>query len=282
MRKLLHANANRVLISRVFWIEMTVWVVYCLGYQLDSYCRSMEYSFPLQEIFQQTMFSFTTLMGVFFAIFVSLYIGTEYNDGTIRNKLIVGQTRNSIYLSNYIACTAAGIVHTTVAAAVFLSIGVLVFGKPELGAGQFLQILAIILFLCMSYASVYTFISMLCGSKAHASIINILAAFGMLFAGALLSSRLLAPKMIADYGYVDGALAMKGQTPNPNYLSGTKRTVYQLLMDFIPGGQNIQLSQNSLMSMLLEHPVQLCCYSAAITVIFTLAGMLIFNRKDIK
>ena len=44
------------------------------------------------------------------AVFIGVFVGTEYSDGTLRNKLIIGHSRSSIYISNLIVCTTAGII----------------------------------------------------------------------------------------------------------------------------------------------------------------------------
>ena len=43
-------------------------------------------------------FARALFIGIILAVFCSLFIGTEHNDGTIRNKIIVGQKeKRSIY-----------------------------------------------------------------------------------------------------------------------------------------------------------------------------------------
>ena len=46
-------------------------------------------------------------MGLVAAILTSMFIGSEYSDGTIRNKLVVGHSRMRIYLANLIVCSVA-------------------------------------------------------------------------------------------------------------------------------------------------------------------------------
>ena len=43
---------------------------------------------------------FIIYIGFFIAIFVSIFVGKEHSQGIIRNKIIVGHSRVSIFLSN--------------------------------------------------------------------------------------------------------------------------------------------------------------------------------------
>lgn len=45
------------------------------------------------------------ILGIVFSVVVSMYIGTDYSDGTIRNKIVVGKSRWCIYFSNFLICT---------------------------------------------------------------------------------------------------------------------------------------------------------------------------------
>ena len=46
------------------------------------------------------LFIYALTVAILIPAFVSLFVGTEYSDGTIRNKMIIGHTRTCIYLSN--------------------------------------------------------------------------------------------------------------------------------------------------------------------------------------
>ena len=37
-------------------------------------------------------------IGIILAVFCSLFIGTEHNDGTIRNKIIVGHEKSKLFI----------------------------------------------------------------------------------------------------------------------------------------------------------------------------------------
>lgn len=55
------------------------------------------------------LFIYALTVAILIPAFVSLFVGTEYSDGTIRNKMIIGHTRTCIYLSNLIVCSTAGL-----------------------------------------------------------------------------------------------------------------------------------------------------------------------------
>ena len=66
------------------------------------------------------------------------------------------------------------------------------------------------------------------------------------------------------------------EEPNPNYLEGTSRDVYEFLYDFLPGGQVVQCA-----SMQVSHPMKLMLYSSVIGILSTMIGMVLLNQKDL-
>lgn len=78
------------------------------------------------------LFEGLPLMGLVSAIFTSLFIGSEYSDGTIRNKLVVGHSRMRIYLANLIVCSIASILISLAYTA-----GVFVIGNMK--GGEFIN-----------------------------------------------------------------------------------------------------------------------------------------------
>ena len=68
---------------------------------LNSLAETIPYTF------EDGLFVIETIMILVIAVFVSLFFGTEYSDGTLRNKLIGGYTRGQIYVSQFIVNAAA-------------------------------------------------------------------------------------------------------------------------------------------------------------------------------
>lgn len=275
MSKLLAANFSRLKKDKVFWIGMLFMAALGIFMRVASYLsmKRTGYVFSLDSGF----FSYAAFIIIAASVFCSLFTGTEYSDGTIRNKIVVGHTRISVYLSNLIACAAADF---------FLCLSYLISalaaGIPLLGFFQ-TDIKIIVVFILdifvmtLAFSAIYTFIAMLCQNKAITAVICILGAFIFLFCGSYINARLEEPETYGAYTFTaEGQEISEEAEPNPNYLDGTKRKVYEFLYDFLPGGQAIQLS-----SMTAVHLWQLPLYSCIITILCTGFGIVFFRRKDL-
>lgn len=68
-------------------------------------------------------------IGAIMAVFSPFYIGTEYSDGTIRNKINVGCARKEIYLANFVITITVGILFTLTQMAAYVMVGLPFFGN---------------------------------------------------------------------------------------------------------------------------------------------------------
>ena len=106
MRNLLYANFSRLWRSAAFWV--------CAGvmFAISIFELAVSYQPRLQGaagILDNRYMIFALLSGVVLSAFCSLFIGSEYSDGTMRNKIAVGHSRTAVYLSNLAVCATAGI-----------------------------------------------------------------------------------------------------------------------------------------------------------------------------
>ncbi|MDE6887640.1 MAG: ABC transporter permease [Eubacterium sp.] len=283
MHRLLCANFARMKKTKIFWIGVLVPMIFGIWFLLGAYMQARgKYEAELPRIFPEIVFQSVVFGGIVFAAFCGLFTGTEYEDGTIRNKLMVGRSRASIYMTNFISSVAAAVVQTFVAVAAVLVLGMLLIGKPELELERFLKTCVVLLFVCVSYVSLWNLFTMLISKKSYAVTINILLAFLLLFAAAYLAARLCEPEMVQGYQFVDGVMEVGAMEPNPHYITGMQRSVYQFLLDFLPGGQTYQIANFSMQDALLRQPIKFCAYSACIAVVSNVVGVFLFSRKDIK
>lgn len=277
MSKLLAANFARLKKDKPFWICIIYMAAFAAFIKLSNYFNMKEYGYVIP--LDSAMFTYCMFIGILLAVFISLFAGTEYSDGTIRNKLIVGHTRTAIYLSNLLICGFAGLMMCLSFIAASLIVGIPLLGFFESEVRVFLILAALSFLMSLAFTSLIMLVSMLKQSRAVAAVINILGVLILLFAAAYIQARLEEPEYYDAYAYESqsGEFVQTDKEPNPNYLKGTKREVYEFFLDFLPSGQTIQLSQWSAHS-----PVLFAVSSVVIYLAATGIGVLAFNRKDIK
>lgn len=269
MSRLLSAEFMRLWKSKIYWICFGIMAVFGLFVGLKMEKRVG---------FENAFFIFTMIIGFVMATFCSLFIGTEYSDGTLRNKLIVGHKRISIYFTNLLVCFIAALSMTLI-----YIITVSITGIPRMGWFQvdmkiILWFFLISIVLIFAYVSIYTIISMLISSKAVVAVICLLGLFALLFVAAIIKSRLEEPEYYDGYVITtsEGTTQEEKQL-NPNYLTGIKREIYQNVLEFLPTGQSLQIALWTVVN-----PLRMAGYSLLILITTTVCGILVFQGKDLK
>ena len=263
MRKLLAANFSRLWKDKTFWLCMGIMLVYSVVYMLNG-CRQAtlilsEYHYSIDEYY----FHFAIVIGAFCALFSSMFLGTEYSDGTIRNKIVVGHTRTSIYMADFIL-----IFVVTLLLMVVWMIGALV-GIPALGVWKIggihlLVYLLIAVMFAAAFSGIFTFVSMVSANKALTVAVSIFNDLGQ-------------PEMVSGVEITANGMEMGEPAPNPNYVSGKMRILYEFILDFLPTGQGVQMWQLE-----ISNPIRMLISSVFITAATTLGGIFVFKRKNLK
>lgn len=276
MRRLLRANFSRLLKNKLFWIlisiELFMGGLFPVLHYMDNIDEKSAWTMD------STIFIYTLFVPLMVSLLTALFIGSDYSDGTMRNKLIAGQVRKNIYAANlvvnmeaaFLLCFAFWISHVCI-------------GTPLLGwfvsdAKKMLGYLLVTLTTVAACIAIFTLISMLCSNKAYSVAGCILIIFMLLFVGVRITAALNEPEMYDAYSYMsEGVTVQEDETPNPNYVSGVKRQIYNFLNEFLPGGQMIKLS-----NMNAEHLGRYAVYDGVIFAFVTGCGILSFRRKDLK
>ncbi|MBD5116598.1 MAG: ABC transporter permease subunit [Ruminococcaceae bacterium] len=227
--------------------------------------------------------AFDSAMTMMFAaaIFIGFFIGREYSDGTIRNKLIVGHSRGSIYLSNFVICVAAHIMGLFVAFIITLVVGIPLLGT-SFSVWEILIFCFSVVIASVALDAIFLLISMLISSKSAQTAVLILGSFIMLFVTIYINESLSAPEYYSDYVIsttIDGETVIEegNQIKNPFYLTGNKRKVYEFFDEFLPVSQ-LYRTANSTQTDLTKCAI----YDIIILIAVTEAGVLLFCKKDIK
>ena len=277
MRKLITANFFRFRKDRFSWCVVGIIVILSLVNVFNS-ARSYEamadagYILSLEDYY----FNQAPLIGAFLALLISMFLGTEFSEGTIRNKLCIGHKRNEIFLSNFISCALATIALT----AVWMLTSALLFGligPLEMGVSKFIGCIFVSVGFAVSFAALYTVIGSLSSNKAMTIIYTFAAFIILAMAASALYDRLCEPEMNQGMMLVGTQLVEMEPTPNPLYLSGMIRTVCEVALELLPNGQALLLS-----NVAIECPARAIAMSAVFTIVTLLVGSMLFRRKDIK
>ena len=276
MSRLLTANLTRLKKSHAFLAEIIFMILFGVYEPIVRYINGKKSGeiVPLDNGF----FLCVALLLILAAVLCSLYIGTEYSDGTIRNKVIVGRRRTAVYLANLVACALACLVLCLAYFAAYLCVGLPLLGSFQAAPPQIAFYLLCTALLAIAASAVFTLAAILIQNKAAAVTLCLLGAFALLLAGSFINSRLTEPETYPSYSLMaDGEIIHEGEEPNPLYLRGTKRKVCEFFYDFLPGGQAVQIA-----SWTIVHPWNLPLYAVIITITTTGCGICAFNKKDLK
>lgn len=279
MAQLLSSGFSRLFKNRLFWICNVLMSGFFILVIFMNY-RDMKKVPGLYHYTGSTfMFAPLQIIGIFVSCFTGMFLGTEYRDGTLRNKVVIGQSRTGIYLSNLIVCFTASLFTSVVTISITFVTGVSFFGTEGIDPVRILQCFGIGVLMLAAFAGISTLISMLIPSRSAGSMINILFFFALVIAATYVIARLDQPQMIVN-GYtfmVDGELQPGELIPNPYYLEGTLRKLYEFFRDLLPTSQG-----SLLMSQEIERPFTMALCSLGLTACTTISGIFHFRRKDLK
>lgn len=275
MSKILSAGFARLWKSKLFYSELFVScflsaVASCTQFRE---VRNWDAIIPLEH----ALFNCTPFILFFAASFIALFTGSEYSDGTIRNKLIVGHGRFDVYLSEFIVNSAALLIIFFGQILTAFVLGLPMFGFFTVPVTEILLQLFDAVLMIIAMSALFTMLAMLINSKSSSTAICLILVCALFLAGMILQSSLSEPEIRESYLMlsVDGELIMGDPEPNPYYISGVKRQVYQFLFDFIPMGQAIHVAD-------LSFAWYYSLYSLLLVAITTVPGLFLFRRKDIK
>ena len=266
MAQLLSSGFSRLFKNRLFWICNILMSVFFILVIFMNY-RDMK---KVPGLFHYTgstfMFAPLQVIGVFISCFTGMFLGTEYRDGTLRNKVIIGRSRTEIYLSNLIVCFTASLVTSITSILTTFAAGIFFFGAEGIEPVQILKCFGISILMLAAFTGIFTLFSMLIPSRSAGSMINILFFFVLVIAANYILARLEEPQMITT-GYtltVDGELQAAEMIPNPYYLKDAARKFYEFFRDLLPTSQG-----SLLMAQEMEHPLTMALCSLGLAVCTT-------------
>ena len=257
MTKLLRADVIRLLKSTAFRLSLIGMIILAAAFMVMQ-ATGMDYTVPLTRVIFLPM----SMYGVAMSAFVSVFVGTDFSDGFIRNKLLTIKNRCSLVISQIIiSCIACLIVYVVVTS---FSAGVgQFFFENNVDRAVFCRFFVLGIGMSLVTGCLFSVVTMLCGNKTHAIIWCMGLAFGMLFLCLHTNEILVQPE------YKDGLL-------NPHFVGGIRRKICSILHDINPCGQAAQLSAWE-----VWHPIRVFFINLFMITCSSALGCFLFRRKDI-
>ena len=284
MRKLLRANFSRLWRNKLFWLGILLMMLAGIRNLAVNVSRS-GYLDP-----NSLMFAAGMIISPIVAAFVGLFIGAEYSNGTIRNKIISGHSRCIIYLANWlVSITAASILHIAYLLVVAVGGAILRFGfivKPTVSLVLSLVSVVSVITLC----TVFLFFAMLIRNKSIAVVVLLLLSVSFIYYSDFYKSQLDTSEYIpVMWDENDDAVLLYKK--NPDYPTGVRRQYYKVMYYALPNSQIKQIREMAdtaagknkgyITEEQQKTLVRFCCGSALLILLCNGGGLLIFRKKDL-
>ena len=178
MSNLFSAGLYRLRKSKVFWLALifmaVISVILCVEMARNAVTDP-------NITFADGMFSNQAVMNLVMAVFVTLFLGTEYSDRTIRNKIISGHSRSTIYLAAFLVSSVGGLIIYAVSLGISAGLGSLLLHAAETpSVGKIFSQALIGALVCLVDAAFFTFFVMVLGNKTAGAVTGLVAGCGCL------------------------------------------------------------------------------------------------------
>lgn len=213
MGKLLKFEFKRIRMNLFFWIltiYCAIWPIFVSGFYRLLYSLHIdETGIYLGELSMTgdekkyiswlILSAFFAEMPKFMALFTCLYIGKDQSDGFVRNKIIAGHSRLSIFMSNNIAQSLVCVFWCFVYIC-FGMIGLKISGiGPMLNGGEVFGRLATAIVVLLVFSALFTSVAFAFRNRAVPVVLSIL--FTMVTSGICMAVGMFSITMAASESY---------------------------------------------------------------------------------
>lgn len=260
MNRLLTGNLIRLQKNIVFWISLVCAMVGPLYTVLNNWYYKNIWDMSIHADTTFLLSGADYFFMVALAVAISLFVGTEFSDNTIRNKLIAGHTRTSVFLSNLIASIIVAIIMYLVSVAASCA-GIPLLDKLELPIDKLILQLGCAVVSVSVVAAFICTVTMVIGNRVISAIVSMLSVIGM---------QLIPPILWANVDYY-----------TENGLLNTLQAKIDVFMyDWLPTCQIYQLT--SIVEDIPKNIYLFPVYSAILILVVGTIGIIIFRNKNLK
>lgn len=280
MVKLLRAGFRRTLKSSIFWRGLCASCVIGAVAALNTrFCKGLD------DVYIMPFF-------VIIAIVVSLLIGTEHSDGALRNQIVAGYTKSTVYFANLIVLCVFSLLASTVYLGVF---SLLMIGHVGTFPVWALIVSAVgFVLVALTYTVILVSISMMIPQKAIGAVVCILLVLATVVFIYMVDDALGHSQFIEIVTSVNGGEFQTIREENPNYIGGIKRKILENIEWSVPYGTMIEYTEitdtyfweyNFVLKLPAEkelHLKTLPLYSVFWSLAAGALGWALFRKKELK
>lgn len=277
MTNLLKANFYKMKKNKFIWIASILSVIVAIYYIRDNY--NVYHDFLSYVDINSLMFNYLPVYIIVSSILISTLLGFDYSNGSIKNKIVVGHSRFKIYISNLISTYLIILTIYLIYVLIICLSGIFLFKNLTFNF-EFLLNIIILLLIILSYSSISVFITMTINNDIVSPVLNVLNSFILIIISFILLSVLSEPKYLhSDNGiYINDAGIEVIDTENPMYIKGSKRTIYEIIVNILPTGEAFQKSRNRDID---TNSYSILCYSLCFIIITNTSGIFLFYNKEL-
>lgn len=272
MRELIRANFQRMFKSRLFWGCVLFMYIVSAGELLSSKIEQLTGAgSAVASVLDSLLYDGALRLCVVMAVFVSVFIGTDYSDGTIRNKITLGHHRSNIYLANLIVCASAAVIMQAIHLFSLIIPGSCLFHDMTAATNEVIMLILLDMLAINAFSAIYVAICMTSRSKSTSAIVSLLFVFSVSLLSLIIFQELLQPEYVTDSVSLE-------LVRNSYYVDGLKRSLFVFLNDVLPSSQIMQLESQQV----IGHTDRFIIYDLAIMAVMTLGGIIVFQGEDLK
>ena len=288
MYKLLNASFSRLRKNKIFLGLVILTIIIAAFMLISEYLDKVKYSSVFGISSNTTdilLTNFINIIGFFIAIFTSLFVGVEYSDGTIRNKIVAGHSRKNIYLSNLIVSIVVGLILEFIYLIIISIVAIPLLGSIQMTFSQFAFILLDMIMIIIVYSSIFNFIALICSNITISTVTSLLLILIMFVTDMFLSPTANSTEYIQKNIVMDEQGNVTYEVvKNEDYPGKLVQTICKTISNFNPVSQAIEISGNKInmneedFNNMKVYPL----YSLGLIIIITAIGIYLFNIKELK
>lgn len=281
MNKLLSMELKRVVKSPILWLGVIAVVavnvdgILLCGYGFPTYTTT----FVLKN---------SALICIVLAVLIPLYLGREFENRTINNKISAGYTRKEIFIVElFVSAVCAAVLCIADIASVFISSNIkgLEFSDKVTITGFIFH--ATIAFVCIvTVTTFYTMIVMLLHKQIISLVIAVILTLALLAAGGKSVSRLNQSSTWIDpvtYETVENPLRIDGFVRTANKIHVLISPFAQAKSHaFILAESEAERKDTSLIFKDFPYHIEFCMINILEILLFYKIGVRIFRKQDLK